>query len=90
MPIRTARSVVLLIVIGGLWLAGSPAADAGCVRAELIVYRQNDSAITVTSRDDCAVATPFDEWGGISYDHQRTSPDGMPNGFSVGAWVVLP
>ena len=89
-PLRTARAVVLLIVIGVLWFAGSPAADAGCVRAELIVYRQNDSAVVVTSRHDCPVPTPWNEWAGASYGHERTSPDGLPNGFSVGVWTVLP
>lgn len=89
-PLRRARPALLLITIGVLWSAGSPAADAGCVRAELIVHRQNDSTITVTSQHDCVVPTPWDEWAGVSYGHERTSPDGMPNGFSVGAWTVLP
>lgn len=89
-PLRTARAVALLIVIGVLWAAGSSAADAGCVRAELIVQRQNDSTITVTSRNDCLVPTPWNEWAGASYDHERTSPDGLPNGGSAGAWTVLP
>lgn len=85
--LRTARVVVLLIVIGVLWFAGSPAADAGCVRAELIVYRQNDTPITVTSRSDCPAPTPWNDWTGAGYQHNRTSPDGLPNGLSVGAWV---
>lgn len=87
---RAARAALLLIVVGVLWSVGSPAADAGCVRAELIVYRQNDSAITVTSRHDCPAPTPWDEWAGASFGHERTSSDGLPNGFSVGAWTVLP
>lgn len=86
-PLRTARAVLLLMMIGVLWFAGAPAADAGCVRAELIVYRQNDSTVTATSRSDCAAPTLWNEWTGAGYEHHRTSPSGWPNGFSVGAWM---